>query len=178
MRVGPNFLHREFPGANLQKRAVCLWVQLEQLAGERTDCRPWWGLIFGRPWQATGEEPLVGPPPAVGPVSQHDGRDFPQKGGLFGDEMGILLIPGDRYSAQRRGLTGEPEKIAVLADLGAVNEPLATDPARKNLLLFGRWVDAEFITGPSLDPPPGASRLARGMRSVLFKRHKSKNRTV
>ena len=147
MCVDPDFPHGELFGSNRQADVLFVRNQLEQFAGEQDRLPALAGFDLRAALASPGEEPLVGLPPAVSSVSQHDGGDFPQKGGLFGDEMGILLIPGDRHSAQRRGLAGEPAEIAVLADLGVVNEPLATDPAQKNLLLFGRRVDAEFIAG-------------------------------
>ena len=136
---------RELFASNRQADSVFVRGQLEELAGEQDRLPTLAGFDFRAALAGPGEEPLVRLPPEVGSVSQHDGRDFPQKGGLFGDEMGILLIPGDRLSAQRRRFPVEPAEIAVLADLGVVNEPLATDPAQKDLLLFGRRVDAEFI---------------------------------
>ncbi len=109
--------------------------------------------------------------------------------------MAVLLVDGCELAGMGQRLGCKAAKVAILTDLGVVDESLATDPLQQGLSLRGRRVTTEsvadlhscnykqwcelctiYLESQTLDPPPGLG-LAGGMKccrpAVFGQRHRA-----
>jgi hypothetical protein len=134
VRIVRDDTHRKFRRADMQMISknfsgvwVGFWNKSKQFPRKPYGLFPAALFEGGSPSQSL-KKPGVGLPPANRAVAQNLGRHFPEKSGLFRDEMTVLLIDRRLRSYKTNHPALKLAEVTIFLHLGVINEMLASDP--------------------------------------------------